>query len=284
MECNRFYPVENGVPALFADTKGASTTSQLHTAFGSIFHYIDHYRRDALEYDYFQEQQGATRHSEQRLREYISRKIPKTKGVMLDVGCGSAWVAKLFCSKGYPVVSFDISEKNTQEALKRYPSENHAAVAGDVFSPPFRKESFDYIIASEIIEHITEPDTFVKKLFELLKPGGLLVVTTPYKEKIEYSLCIHCNRPTPHSAHLHSFDEKILTALYNGNDLKNVTYTTFSNKALVYLHTHVILKWMGFTLWRWMDWLANLICPRPLRILVIWQKQESIQEEGKRKN
>ncbi len=282
--CNLFYPVENGVPAMIAANKTVSNKSDLHTVFGTTFDYLDHYRRDALEYDYFQEQHGATHHSERRLREFISRKIPEKKGVILDVGCGSAWVAKTFCSKGYQVVSFDISEKNTQEALKRYPSDNHAAVAGDIFSLPFRKGSFDYIIASEIIEHVTEPDTFVKNLFVILKPGGILVVSTPYKEKIEYSLCIHCNRPTPHSAHLHSFDENKLTGLYKGSDLKKVEYVKFSNKALVYLHTHVILRLMCFTLWKWIDRLSNLICNRPLRILVIWHKQENKPENANRKN
>jgi len=283
-ECNLFYPVENGVPAMIAANKTVSSQSDIHTAFGSTFDYLDHYRRDALEYDYFQEQHGATRHSERRLRELISRKIPETRGLILDVGCGSAWVAKTFCPKGYKVVSFDISEKNTQEALKRYPSDNHAAVAGNVFSLPFLKGSFDYIIASEIIEHVTEPATFIKNLFDILKPGGILAVSTPYKEKIEYSLCIHCNRPTPHSAHLHSFDENKLSGLYKGSDLKKVEYVKFSNKALVYLHTHVILKLMCFTLWKWIDRLSNRIYNRPLRILVIWHKQENRPENANRKN
>jgi len=272
--CSLSFPVENGVPLLIAENKTAGKQSEIHRAFGSTFEYIGHYRRDALEYDYFKERHGAVRHSERRLREYISSKVPKVQGLILDVGCGGAWVAKSFCPKGYKTISFDISPKNTQEALKRYPSENHAAVVGDVFSLPFREKSFNYVIASEIIEHVTEPETLVKNVFSILKPGGTLFVSSPYKEKIEYSLCVHCNRPTPKSAHLHSFDEKILTSLYQGADLAEVKYYTFGNKALAHLHTHTLLKHFCFGIWKQVDRLANFFYRRPLSIIVKWQKKE----------
>ncbi len=60
------------------------------------FNYIDHYKKDAVEFDYFEERKGATAHDERRVREYIISKIPKSVNSILDVGCGKGWVAKEF--------------------------------------------------------------------------------------------------------------------------------------------------------------------------------------------
>ena len=49
---------------------------------------------------------------------------------------------------------------------------------------------------------------FIEKLIEKLKTGGKLIITTPYNEKLEYYLCVHCNLPTPKNAHLHSFNKQ----------------------------------------------------------------------------
>ena len=110
--------------------------------------------------------------------------------------------------KGVNVYSLDISETNPAKAVKLYPLENHFAIAADSFHLPFTDGSFDCVIASEIIEHIVDPAKFIKELFRVVKKGGQLIITTPYKEKIIYYLCIHCNNKTPAHAHIHSFDEK----------------------------------------------------------------------------
>ncbi|MBN1820655.1 MAG: methyltransferase domain-containing protein [Prolixibacteraceae bacterium] len=266
--CSAIYHIESGVPVMLVENDSVKKESEIHKTFGTIFNYIDHYQKDALEYDYFQKQTGAVRHNERRVREYLTSMVPENKGLILDVGCGSAWVAEKFCKKNYRVVSFDISLKNTTEALKRFPSGNHSAFVGDVFSLPFKPDSFDIIIASEIIEHVTEPELFIKTLFKVLKPGGTLLITTPYKEKIEYSLCIHCNRPTPKSAHLHSFDEKILLSFFNPELSKQVEFYKFGNKALIYLRTHGLLKILPFGVWKLIDKPANLIYTRPISILI----------------
>ena len=83
------------------------------------FNYIDHYKKDAVEFDYFEERKGATEHDERRVREYIISKIPKNVNSILDVGCGKGWVAKEFLPKGKTVVSLDISVTNPSIVKKR---------------------------------------------------------------------------------------------------------------------------------------------------------------------
>ena len=239
----------------------------------SDFNYIEHYKKDATDFYYFEERKGATAHDERRVREYIISKVSISVGSVLDVGCGRAWVAEHYLPKGVNVYSLDISPTNPAEAVKFYPSKNHFAIAADSFHLPFKDGLFDCVIASEIIEHIVDPDKFINELFRVVKKGGQLIITTPYKEKIIYYLCIHCNKKTPVNAHLHSFDEKKLERLYPGDDLEKFSCETFGNKLLIFLRTYSILQLFPFWLWKVKDKFANLIFNKPIHIICVYKKK-----------
>lgn len=237
------------------------------------FHYQEHYQKDAEEFDYFEERGSGTLHEEERVQQMILYKIPPTTTSVLDVGCGRAWVARDCLPKGMLVCSMDISAANPTKALKHYPAAKHIACIADAFRLPFATGVFDCIIASEIIEHVPHPAEFVHELMRVLKPGGKLILSTPYNEKIRYVLCIHCNNITPVHAHIHSFTEKTLSSLYTAADCKRCTWTIFGNKALIHLRTHVLLRHLPFALWRMVDSLANFILNKCAHIVVEWEKQ-----------
>ncbi|RKY97102.1 MAG: hypothetical protein DRQ13_05125, partial [Ignavibacteriae bacterium] len=102
---------------------------------------------------------------------------------------------------------------------------------------------------------------------------GQLIITTPYKEKITYYLCIHCNKKTPINAHLHSFDEIKLEGLYSGDDLEEFNYNTFGNKLLIFLRTYSILQFFPFWFWKLKDNFANLIFKKPIHIICVYKKK-----------
>jgi len=233
------------------------------------FRYAEHYKKDADEFDYFEERNGATEHDERRLREYIIPLIPDSADTILDVGCGSAWIAKNMLPKKKKVISLDISVTNPQKALSIYPSLNHSGLTADSFTLPFKDNTFDCIVASEIIEHVVSPADFVKELLRVLKPSGKLIISTPYKEKIQYVLCIHCNKTTPLHSHIHSFDEKMLMS-YPVN-CKTILHKT-GNKALLHLRTYILLKYLPFKLWNITDKLANAIIPKQAHIIAEYKK------------
>lgn len=271
--CSTIYNVTDTVPSFILKKDNAPpVASKIHINQGTTFNYIDHYQKDAAEYDYFAKRDNETEHLDRRIREYIASFINGATGNILDAGCGKAWVSQLFCPKGFNVISMDISFENTSRALKKYPFPNHSAVIADVYALPFKEKSFDYIVASEVIEHIVDPSDFVRCLFRVLKPGGILLVTTPYKEKPAYSLCIHCNKPTPFNAHLHSFDEHKLQSLYSAKDLKKFDYKTFGNKILIHFRMHHILKYFSFQLWKTFDKFINIVYNAPVRVLAKWEK------------
>lgn len=235
------------------------------------FNYTQHYRTDALEFDYFEERTKATAHEERRVQEYIISKVPHNIKSILDVGCGRAWVAGKFLMKNVQVFSLDISVTNPSKAVKKYPDKNHFGLAADSFALPFADNSFECVIASEIIEHVYDPKKFVDELLRVVKPDGSLIISTPYKEKIQYYLCIHCNQPTPVHAHLHSFDEKKLISCAPENAKLN--YYKFGNKALTYFLTYVVLKFFTFTLWKLVDGFANIFYRKPLHIIAVYSKK-----------
>ena len=236
------------------------------------FNYIDHYKKDSEEFDYFEERKGATAHDERRVREYVLSKVPKNAKDILDVGCGRAWIANYFLSKGVRVHSLDVSYSNPGKAVDLYPSDNHQGIVADSFYLPYANESFDCVIASEIIEHVIDPAKFIGELFRVVKKGSGLIITTPYKEKLIYYLCIHCNKKTPANAHIHSFDEKILEGLYKDNDLAEFSFNTFGNKLLIFLRTYTILQFFPFWLWKLKDKFFNLVYNKPLHIICVYTK------------
>ena len=266
------YPISEGVPVLLPQKKNVVPTFETSPNKGH-FDYIDHYQNDATEFDYFEETTDpATLHENNRLHEAILGQVPKNVQHLLDLGCGSAWVARAFQGKNVRVCSFDVSTTNPIKALKKYPSDNHYGITGDVYHLPFRPASFDCIISAEVIEHVPDTATYLANLLQLLKPNGRLIITTPNEEIIPHHLCIHCNRPTPSHAHLHSFDKtKILSLVPNGQAISKKAIT-FSNKSLLKLQTHFVMKYLPFGVWFFLDKMANRFFKKPTRLMLVCQK------------
>jgi SAM-dependent methyltransferase len=56
----------------------------------------------------------------------------------------------------------------------------------DVCERPLSSENFDLIIAEQVSEHVQRPDRAASHVFEMLKPGGIFVITTPFLLKIHH--------------------------------------------------------------------------------------------------
>ncbi|MCO6496372.1 MAG: class I SAM-dependent methyltransferase [Chitinophagaceae bacterium] len=240
---SRSFPLRNGIPVFLSDTSPIDASMD----------YRDHYMRDAEAFDFSKEfQDPLDRIEVNRLRQRIIAEVPQQAEWVLDVGCGSGWAAESLIPKNKKVISMDISYKNPERALVRTASDHHFAVVADTFALPFKKGALDCIIASEIIEHVPDPGLFIQSLLQVLKPGGKLIITTPYNEKIKYSLCIHCNQLTPHHAHLHSFTEQSIKALVT-DKVKSSTAKAFNSKAAFQLRIASLLKFLPFLLWKCVD-------------------------------
>lgn len=99
---------------------------------------------------------------------------------MLDVGCGGGILAEPLARMGASVTAIDPAKENIAVAKA------HAATSGlsiDYRALPAEKlvaerMQFDVVIASEVIEHVVEPDAFISLLARLTRPGGLVLIST----------------------------------------------------------------------------------------------------------
>jgi 2-polyprenyl-3-methyl-5-hydroxy-6-metoxy-1,4-benzoquinol methylase len=268
------FTIKENVPILL--TTGIAeelTKTDLHNSAGSSFDYKDHYQSDAATYDYFKEaNNGIEREEINRLHQNILKEIPKNADWILDVGCGGGWLAKAMKGTNRHVISMDISDINPIKAIASIAYPTHYGLVADVFDLPVKENSIDCIIASEIIEHVSDPKLFLETLIKALKPGGKLIVTTPYNEQIRYSLCIHCNKLTPHNAHLHSFTEASIQRFLPQGTTSFKT-KVFNNKVLVRLGLQRLFGFLPLGIWTMADNLTNALTKkRAYRLMLTIQK------------
>jgi len=114
----------------------------------------------------------------------ILREIPK-KGskAILDIGCGRGFLDIELGKKGYHVTGVDFSEEAVNFAKKLSEQNNLSKtvnfIVGDLFKLVFDKQ-FDIVICSEVVEHIEDDKSAVKKLASFLNDSGILIITVPY--------------------------------------------------------------------------------------------------------
>lgn len=95
----------------------------------------------------------------------------------LDVGCGDGTLSMLFARYSNDVVGIELSMEGCRTAHSR--GINVARADVENYGFPFRDDSFDVVIAGEVIEHMTDPDEFLQEIARVLKPSGHCILTTP---------------------------------------------------------------------------------------------------------
>jgi len=107
---------------------------------------------------------------------------PEQKDEILEVGCGNGRDLLEIAKTGCKLTGIDISEEMLEGAKKQLAPLKQAQVNimyADVTKLDFKDNSFDKIIASEVLEHIPEFEKALAEMARVLKPGGELVVSTP---------------------------------------------------------------------------------------------------------
>lgn len=108
---------------------------------------------------------------------------------VLDMGCGGGRHAFALYRRGADVTAFDMDAAELKDVSAMFAAMQEAgevplgakarAVRGTAYSLPFEDESFDRIIAAEVLEHLPQDERAMAELFRVLKPGGLIAVTVP---------------------------------------------------------------------------------------------------------
>lgn len=149
------------------------------------------------------------------LLEHIARyqfSLLYLNGRVLDFATGSGYggqlIAKTLKGTVQEVVGVDVSETSIAYARGRYHHPNVTYLVGDVLDRtlPERLGQFDCIVSFETIEHVADYECFMENVWTMLKPGGTLVLSTPFGQGI--------GQPTNEPFHAHQFTEAEFEALF----------------------------------------------------------------------
>jgi len=112
----------------------------------------------------------------------MRRLLPNQSGLrVLDVGCCYGHITQAIADLGHDVVGIDLEPTYIDRAKTLYPRLRFELLSAteslDVVTPP---GGFDVIVATEVIEHLVAPQRFLRNMHAALKPGGVILVSTPY--------------------------------------------------------------------------------------------------------
>lgn len=141
----------------------------------------------------------------------IRQKIP-SGSTLLDLGCGMGILADKIGDKVKEYVGIDISVQRIKQAKARIQNTSCFFIAADANYLCFKDNSFDTAIAIEVIEHLPDPDIFLKEVNRVLSKGGLFILTTPTSLFFEKNI-----DQLYKSQHLYEFSLKKLRSLLREN-------------------------------------------------------------------
>jgi SAM-dependent methyltransferase len=98
---------------------------------------------------------------------------------VLDAGCGVGYGAEMIARAGASrVVGIDLAPEVIATASERV-GEVADFQVGDVQDLPFDEGSFDVVVCFEVLEHLEDPEPAITALNDVLREGGLLIVSSP---------------------------------------------------------------------------------------------------------
>lgn len=103
--------------------------------------------------------------------------IPLKGKKFLDVGCGLGFFAFRAGKLGAEVHGIDIGKRLVRISSKRYPKGKFIVAPAQKL--PFKSNSFDLVLCTEVIEHVNKQNKVLDELFRVLKKDGYLILTTP---------------------------------------------------------------------------------------------------------
>ena len=135
----------------------------------------------------------------------------RIRGKLLDVGCGAGAFLNRMQRLGWEVSGVEADTKAARIAQSVLKSND--IHVGQVEDSGFKEKSFDVITMSHVIEHLLEPIKTLTACHRILKPGGLLVITTPNSNSLGRRRFKELWRGWEPPRHIHIFNPRTLASI-----------------------------------------------------------------------
>ena len=120
-----------------------------------------------------------------RLDELVAHfEADRVTGEWLDVGCGAGALVEAAARGGWRARGTEVSEPAVRELRSR----GLDVLSGPLESHGLAPESFDVVSMVEVVEHLAQPGALVREASRLLRPGGVLYLTTPHARGVSARL------------------------------------------------------------------------------------------------
>ena len=148
---------------------------------------------------------------------FVKSLIPK-KGKILEIGSGHGFFIETMEKLNYNIIGIEIS-KEKRKFSKRI-------TKSKIFNVNLIKDSLDLkdldvIVMFHVLEHLSNPSDFLKKISLMLKPNGKIILEVPNSNDIQLLSNKSYNEFYWQRAHLHYFNPKSLTTVISKAGLKS---------------------------------------------------------------
>jgi SAM-dependent methyltransferase len=108
--------------------------------------------------------------------------LPLAGARILDAGCGVGGTSVALYKRGAVVTAMD--RRSERLEILRATQKGIDVREGDLSSLPFANEAFDAVILQDVLEHVAEPEIVLAQLGRVLRPEGVLYLSTPNREAL----------------------------------------------------------------------------------------------------
>lgn len=177
--------------------------------------------------------------------EFVARNA--CEDLVLDLGCGGAPYAKHFPNR----VGCDVEARVGVH------------VRADALRLPFRNETFEAILCTEMLEHVVRPDVAIGEMFRVLRPGGRLILTTRF---------LYPMHGAPHD--YFRFTRFGLLRLFAGWELERLDEDLTSIETAAQLAEYIANQWP-----RWLRWPAKALIQAGRRLAALLVRRGGASDE-----
>lgn len=171
--------------------------------------------------------------------------IPPNTRRIVDIGCGNGYLAGLLADRGFDVIGIEPSADGIAQARAAHPTVRFEELPVDSELGARIGEDFDVVIATEVIEHLPAPRTLLRAGLQLLRPGGRMLISTPYHGYLK-NLALSVAGAW----------DKHFKVDWDGGHIKFFSKKTLGRMALECGFESVEFAYAGRTVWLWKSMIA----------------------------